>query len=73
KGTAQTAAIRWSRTKSGAGMPSPVVVDDLLFFFGNTATCLDKRPVGGPGGNGQAHEGGKDDAHRAVSGRGRSD
>ncbi len=24
-------------------MPSPVVVGDLLFFFGNTATCLDKR------------------------------
>ncbi len=43
KGTAQTAAIRWSRNKSGAGMPSPVVVGDLLFFFGNTATCLDKR------------------------------
>lgn len=43
KSTKQTPAILWSRTKSGAGMPSPVVVGDLLFFFGNTATCLDKR------------------------------
>ena len=43
QGTRQTPAIPWSRTKSGAGMPSPVVVGDLLFFFGNTATCLDKR------------------------------
>ena len=43
KGTKQTAAIRWSRTKSGAGMPSPVVAGDLIFFFGDKATCLDKR------------------------------
>jgi outer membrane protein assembly factor BamB len=43
KGATQTAAIRWSRTKSGAGMPSPVVAGDLLFFFGDKATCLDKR------------------------------
>ena len=43
KGVKHTPALPWSRTKSGAGMPSPVVVGDLLFFFGNTATCLDKR------------------------------
>ena len=42
KGTARTAAVRWSRAKSGAAMPSPVVVGDLLFFLGDKATCLDK-------------------------------
>jgi outer membrane protein assembly factor BamB len=35
-------AVMWSKTKSGAGMPSPVIVGDLLFFFGNTAVCYDK-------------------------------
>lgn len=35
--------VPWSRTKSGAGMPSPVVVGDLLYFFGQTAVCYDKR------------------------------
>jgi hypothetical protein len=32
----------WSGTKSGAGMPSPVIVGDYLYFFGNTATCYEK-------------------------------
>lgn len=36
-------AVLWSGTKSGAGMPSPVIVGDYLYFFGNTATCYDKR------------------------------
>ena len=36
-------AIRWSRSKSGAGMPSPVIVGDHLYFFGSTAVCYDKR------------------------------
>jgi len=43
KGQASSAAVRWSKTKSGAGMPSPVVVGDLLFFFGDKAVCYDKR------------------------------
>jgi outer membrane protein assembly factor BamB len=43
KGQASTAAVRWWRTKSGASMPSPVVVGERLYFFGNTAVCLDKR------------------------------
>ena len=36
-------AVLWSKTKSGAGMPSPIVVDDLLYFFGNTVTCYEKQ------------------------------
>lgn len=43
KGQTSTAAVRWWRTKSGASMPSPVVVGEHLYFFGNTAVCLDKR------------------------------
>jgi outer membrane protein assembly factor BamB len=35
-------AVMWSKTKSGAGMPSPVVIGDLLFFFGNTVVCYNK-------------------------------
>jgi outer membrane protein assembly factor BamB len=38
-----TAAVPWSKTKSGAGMPSPVVIGDLLYFFGDKAVCYDKR------------------------------
>lgn len=38
-----TAAVPWSRYKSGAGMPSPVVAGDLLYFFGDKAVCYDKR------------------------------
>ena len=36
-------AILWSGFKSGAGMPSPVVVGDYVYFFGNTATCYQKK------------------------------
>lgn len=36
-------AVLWSGFKSGAGMPSPVVVGDYLYFFGNTATCYEKK------------------------------
>lgn len=36
-------AVLWSGVKSGAGMPSPVVVGDYLYFFGNTATCYEKK------------------------------
>jgi len=43
KGQAATAAVLWSKNKSGAGMPSPVVVGDLLYFFGDKAVCYDKR------------------------------
>jgi len=37
-----TAAVPWSRNKSGAGMPSPVVVGNLIYFFGDKAVCYDK-------------------------------
>ncbi len=43
KGEKASSAVWWSRTKSGAGMPSPVVVGDHLYFFGSTAVCFDKR------------------------------
>ena len=43
KGQTASAAVLWSKTKSGAGMPSPVVVGDLLYFFGDKAVCYDKR------------------------------
>ncbi len=43
KGTKESDAVMWSGRKSGAGMPSPVIVEDNLYFFGNTATCYDKR------------------------------
>ena len=43
KGQAATAAVLWSKNKSGAGMPSPVVVGGLLYFFGDKAVCYDKR------------------------------
>jgi len=39
----QHAAILWHGSKSGAGMPSPVIVGDYIYFFGNTATCYDKQ------------------------------
>ena len=42
KGESSSPAIRWSRSKSGAGMPSPVIVGDHLYFFGSTAVCYDK-------------------------------
>ena len=43
KGETTSARVRWSRTKCGAGMPSPVVVGDHLFFLDKVAVCLDKR------------------------------
>ena len=43
KGQSQAGAVLWSRNKSGAGMPSPVVVGDHLYFFDKTAVCYDKR------------------------------
>lgn len=43
KGETSNEFIVWSKTKSGAGMPSPVVVGDLLYFFGSTAVCYDKK------------------------------
>ena len=43
KGQTKGGAVRWSRNKSGAGMPSPVVVGDHLYFFDKTAVCYDKR------------------------------
>jgi outer membrane protein assembly factor BamB len=42
KDATKSDAILWSGTKSGAGMPSPIVIDNNLYFFGNTATCYDK-------------------------------
>ena len=43
KGEKTSSAVWWSRGKSGAGMPSPVVVGDHLYFFGSTVVCVDKR------------------------------
>lgn len=42
KGEKTNKAVMWSGIKSGAGMPSPVVVGEYLYFFGNTATCYEK-------------------------------
>jgi outer membrane protein assembly factor BamB len=42
KGAKTNRAVMWSGIKSGAGMPSPVVVGDYLYFFGSTATCYEK-------------------------------
>lgn len=41
-GETQSDAVAWSKFKSGAGMPSPVVVGDTLVFFGNTVVCYEK-------------------------------
>jgi outer membrane protein assembly factor BamB len=43
KGETKSERVLWSRSKSGAGMPSPVVVGDHLFFLDKVAVCLDKR------------------------------
>lgn len=43
KDSTSSDAILWSGFKSGAGMPSPIVVGDYLYFFGNTATCYEKK------------------------------
>jgi outer membrane protein assembly factor BamB len=41
KGEAKSEGVLWSGSKSGAGMPSPVVVGDYIYFFGNTVTCYE--------------------------------
>lgn len=41
KGQKKSEGILWSGFKSGAGMPSPVVVGDYIYFFGNTITCYE--------------------------------
>lgn len=41
-GQTRSEAVLWSKSRSGAGMPSPVVVGDLLYFFGSTVTCYEK-------------------------------
>lgn len=43
KGETARGAVLWSKTKCGAGMPSPVVVGDHLYFFDKIAVCIDKR------------------------------
>lgn len=43
KGQSSGGAVLWSKTKCGAGMPSPVVVGDNLYFFDKIAVCCDKR------------------------------
>jgi len=43
KGETKSDRVLWSRVKCGAGMPSPVVVGDHLYFFDKIAVCLDKR------------------------------
>lgn len=43
KGQIKSDRVLWSKTKSGAGMPSPVVVGQHLFFFDKIAVCFDKR------------------------------
>ncbi len=41
KGQNKNDGVLWSGSKSGAGMPSPVVVGEYLYFFGNTITCYE--------------------------------
>ncbi|NBW96224.1 MAG: hypothetical protein EBR28_05745 [Planctomycetia bacterium] len=43
KGQTQGGPVLWSKTKCGAGMPSPVVVGDHLYFLDKLAVCFDKR------------------------------
>lgn len=43
KGSAHGGHVRWSKTKCGAGMPSPVVVGEHLYFLDKLAVCCDKR------------------------------
>ena len=42
-GATQGGKVLWSKTKCGAGMPSPVVVGDHLYFLDKIAVCFDKR------------------------------
>lgn len=41
KGQKKSEGVLWSGSKSGAGMPSPVVVGEYIYFFGNTITCYE--------------------------------
>jgi len=43
KGQTSGGAVLWSKTKCGAGMPSPVVVGEHLYFLDKIAVCCDKR------------------------------
>jgi outer membrane protein assembly factor BamB len=43
KGAKSSESVLWAKTKSGAGMPSPVLVQGLLYYFGNTITCYDAK------------------------------
>jgi len=43
KGQASGGPVLWSKTKCGAGMPSPVVVGEHLYFLDKIAVCCDKR------------------------------
>ncbi|NDC52842.1 MAG: hypothetical protein EBZ74_00775 [Planctomycetia bacterium] len=43
KGQSEGGHVRWSKTKCGAGMPSPVVVGEHLYFLDKLAVCCDKR------------------------------
>ncbi|MFO1062778.1 MAG: PQQ-binding-like beta-propeller repeat protein [Pirellulales bacterium] len=42
KGKASSEGVMWSKSKSGAGMPSPVVIGNRLFFLGDQIVCWDK-------------------------------
>ncbi|MCU0709648.1 MAG: PQQ-binding-like beta-propeller repeat protein [Pirellula sp.] len=41
KDQSKSEGVLWSGFKSGAGMPSPVVAGDYVYFFGNTITCYE--------------------------------
>jgi outer membrane protein assembly factor BamB len=43
KGEKNGGHVLWSLNKCGAGMPSPVVVGEHLYFFDKIAVCFDKR------------------------------
>ena len=43
KGQTQAGPVLWSKTKCGAGMPSPVVVGEHLYFLDKIAVCCEKR------------------------------
>lgn len=43
KGQASGGPVLWSKTKCGAGMPSPVVVGEHLYFLDKIAVCCEKR------------------------------
>jgi outer membrane protein assembly factor BamB len=41
KGQTKSDGLLWSGFKSGAGMPSPIIVGDYIYFLGNTITCYE--------------------------------